>query len=127
MPITGPTGEFPFGVLDSKNHSGIYAGIIRVPGRRALRMDFGTELSWLAVPPYEALTLAHSFREIVQKWFGAIHYDVSILPMRVTANRVTNVVECSFSSGMSVLVANPEVYLAWADRLTQAASKLTIS
>ena len=121
----GPTGEFRLGApMQPGDQGGLYAALGRVPGMRALRLDFGTELSWLSVSPQEALMLARSYRAIVQRYYGNLSYDASTLPIRVKANHAKNIVECTFHVSVGVLVANPEVYLAWADRLAEAAKEL---
>ena len=126
MPTIGPTGEFRLGApIQEGDRGGVYAGLARVPGMRALKLDFGTELSWLAVPPQEALVLARAYRSTVEGYYGKLSYDARTLPVRVKANHEKNVVECIFHVSVGVLVANPEVYLAWADRLAEAAKELT--
>ena len=49
---------------------------------------------------------------------------VEELPIIVTANVDKQVVESHLPVSMEILVANPEVFLAWAQRLDEAVAKL---
>jgi hypothetical protein len=69
--------------------------------------------------------MARSLRERVFQWYGALRYDASTLPIKVIANTVQNVVESHFPVAAEKLIANPEMFLAWADRMSEEAQKLT--
>lgn len=123
----GPTGQFREGQpIDEHDRGGVFAAMrpTTVLGRRAIELDFGTELNWVAVNPREALILARTYRQKVEQWFGVLSYDASTLPIKVTANQSKRVVESQFPRSMSTLVMNPEGYLGWADHLASAAQQL---
>jgi hypothetical protein len=108
------------------DRGGIYAAIQPVVhgGKPCVRMDFGTELDWLASGPVETMILVNSLRDRINEWFGAMSYDVSTLPIKVKANFTKNVVESSLPMLAESLIANPEVFLAWADRMEEETRKL---
>lgn len=125
----GPTGEFKAGKpINEHDKGGLFASMkpIRLAGsRQAIEMNFGTVIDWVAIPPEHAVILAQRFRERVEDWYGSLAYDASTLPIKVSGNSEKHVVECKFPASMEVLIANPEVFLAWADRLVETALELS--
>jgi hypothetical protein len=123
--MKGPTGNFPLGEAVIKgDKGGCFATFKRVPDAVLFSMDFGTALSFVALRPNDAVAMANLFRRRVGEEFGNLEYDVSTLPIVVKPNKRKTIVECRFPQTLEVLFANPEVFLAWADRLSQCALKL---
>ena len=120
MPQIGPTGINP-APINATDRGGLLAVLQPVGTTRAFRYDFGTELTWVSVAPPAALIIARAFRRVVRARHGDIQYDVSMFPFRVVADRDNNVVVTHFGQKFTVLVARPEVFLAWADRLAEVA------
>ena len=124
MPKIGPTHHYAAGKpLQPFDRGGTFASLQRKG--RMISLNFGAIVDWVALRPNEALLIAREFRNRVEDWFGELAYNVATLPIQVTANHEKNIIESKFPQPMTELQANPEVYLAWADRLAQAAIRLS--
>jgi hypothetical protein len=118
----GPTHTYPFGSpVNDIDNGMVFASFERVEGTRAVALNFGTELNWVALPPRQALIVARTFRQMIHGWFGNLPYNPDILPIRVKSNPVLKMVESTLPTPMEVLTAHPEVFLAWADQMSQTA------
>ncbi len=121
----GPDGTFIHGSpLNPDDRGSLNAGIRVLKDSRQLAMNFGTSLNWLTLPPQTAHLHAILFRLLVEEDFGILPYDASTLPLKVVANKENKMVEIFMPVAMEILVANPEVFLAWADRLDEEADIL---
>lgn len=123
-PKIGPDGRFPFGEPQFEgDRGGLYVGMGRVPGLRYCFMDFGTTLEFVVTLPDRAVTVAASLRDIVEKHWGLMPYNVEELPIKVEAFE-DRMVKMTLPETMELLVANPEVFLALAQRIDEAAMPL---
>jgi hypothetical protein len=124
MPKIGPDGEYLYGKpLRPDDRGGLYAAF-RITNLGLVHMDFGAVVDWVAATPADARAQAAFFRSRVREKFGDLPYNASTLPLKVKINATNNGVETYFPQPVQVLVANPEVFLAWADRLEEAANKI---
>ena len=124
-PKLGPGGFYPAGRPQRVGDRGALTGALaRVPDQRQLQLDLGALLTWVAVPPAAALAQAAAMRALVHRHWGELPYDPTILPIRVELQPRTGQIESHFPERLSVLRANPEVFLAWADRLEEAVAQL---
>ena len=125
-PKIGPTGVHDREPLNSMDRGSLNAAFhpVIVDGKPCIAMEFGTALDWLAAGPVDTMIMVVGFRQRVKEWFGLMPYDVSTLPIRVIANIEKNVVESHLPVWTDTLVANPEVFLAWADRMEEETRKL---
>lgn len=124
-PEVGPTGEFPLeGPINEIDKGGCYAGFRIIPEMRRVMLDFGTTVDWIAGGPEDTMLQVTMFREAIKEAFGDLSYEVTGLPFRIAANKEHNVVETDFGIKIGVLVANPELFLAWAQRLEEAVAIL---
>jgi hypothetical protein len=126
MTKIGPTGEFDREPINDMDRGSINVSIRRIvyAGKPCVEMEFGTGLDWLAAGPNDTMIMVHEFRTRITEWFGKMPYDASTLPITVTANIAKNVVESRLPVSAGILIANPEVFLAWADRLEEETRKL---
>jgi hypothetical protein len=121
----GPDGRYPYGgPLKAGDRGAVTAALTLVPGQRHVQLELGTVLSWVAAPPAGARSQAAAMRALVQRHWGTLPYAVAELPIRVVANRETGQIESHFPQSLSVLRGNPEVFLAWAQRLEEAVAQL---
>src|ERR1700677_920395 len=119
--VPGPDGKFYRGKsVREGDKGGLYAAFRVLKARRQVVLDFGMAVTWLAMPPEAAMHQATFFREQMHEAFGKLSYDASTLPFVIKANEETGIIETHFLLPMEVLVANPEVFLAWADCLEEA-------
>ena len=125
MTKIGPDGTYPGGgKIRPDDQGGLNAAFAVLQEHRLVAMQFGTNVTWLGLPPSNALEFAALFRQRVIAAFGELDYDPSDLPIRVVANRETNIVESHMPEPLNTLVANPEAFLGWADHLEREARKL---
>lgn len=89
-----------------------------------ISMDFGTTVSRIALTPEMTMGHVTKFRTMVKMAFGDLRYDVEGLPFEIVASTDNVYVITDFGFQVGVLVANPEVYLAWADKLEAIALQL---
>ncbi len=68
--------------------------------------------------------MVRTFRDQITQAFGPLSYNAAELPFRVVANQQKRIVETFFHQNIGVLMANPEVFLAWAEKLEAAAKRL---
>jgi hypothetical protein len=54
----GPTGDFPDGKLGPRDEGGLMIGIAHDSKKRQVVINFGGPVSWLAMPPEQAIGLA---------------------------------------------------------------------
>jgi hypothetical protein len=120
----GPDGRFLFGTkMYPQDRGGLNASVRAFPPRHIV-MDFGTELDWAACTVTEARGIAKTLRALVTKHWGKLGYRVGELPITVKADIDKHIVQIYFHRRVGVLVANPEVYLALAQRLDEAADAM---
>jgi len=123
--IIGPNGNFPLGApMAPQDRGDLYASISIIKPLRLVVMNFGTTLSWLAIPPELALKHALMFRTAIESVFGKLSVDPRPFPFKVTANKEKRIVETDLCITVSLLAANPELFLVWADKLEAAANEL---
>jgi hypothetical protein len=67
-PKVGPTGAYPRGQFSDSDQGELQVAVGSLNGRVVFR--FGTPVSWLAMPPEDALTLAEVLAERVEKMAG---------------------------------------------------------
>lgn len=91
---------------------------------RVLAISFGKIVDKLAIEPQFAAHNIRAIREIVKRNFGDVKYDPSTFPIQVTPDKKSNTIEVVFPIPVSILVANPEIFLVWADKLEEAAKVL---
>ena len=122
----GATHQYSGGKpLRPGDRGGLYAKFGVVTSHPPLvAMDFGTTVNWVSMPPEDAIAKAEIFRKTIIEAFGNLAYNASTLPLSIMANRDTRQVETTFPDSVGVLVANPEVFLAWAEKLEEAAKTL---
>ena len=121
----GPDGKYPYGApLKDGDHGGLNVKFSVQKEMRLLSMEFGTSLSWIAQKPNECMGVVKAFRDTSMKAFGYMTTDASTFPFVVTANKTNGTVETQFPSLVSTLVANPELFLVWADKMEEAAIEL---
>ncbi len=121
----GPQGRYPSGRPQRSGDRGALVGALqRVRGQRQLALELGTLLTWVAVPPVDALAQAAAIRALVHRHWGELPYNPTTLPIRVEPQLRTGQIESHFPERLSVLRADPEVFLAWADRLEEAVAQL---
>ena len=87
-------------------------------------MNFGTVVSFIASAADDTLAQAEMFRKAIEASFGPLRYDASQLPIQVVPNVGKQIVESYFPQSLQILAANPEVFLAWADKLEEAVTVL---
>jgi hypothetical protein len=125
MSKIGPDGNFARGYpINLEDRGGAYASFSVLKERRLVVMNFGTVLNWVAVPPEIAKQQAEMIRTRIMEAFGKLSYDASTLPLKITANHEKIVVETHLPQTLEILAANPEMFLAWAEKLDAAADKL---
>ena len=61
-PPVGATGEFPQGKIHPDDEGEIQLAVAWVPDKGVVVVDFGTPVTWLALPPDQALGLADLIR-----------------------------------------------------------------
>ena len=54
----GPTGEYPLGKLEAGDEGELKVAIAADPRNGVVRVEFGTTVGWLAMPPSGARSLA---------------------------------------------------------------------
>lgn len=59
MPKFGATGNFPKGKLNEDDEGAIKIGIAFDPTNQIVRIEFGTPVTWLGLPPEEAIQFAN--------------------------------------------------------------------
>lgn len=68
----GKTGDFPRGAISKSDEGGLKMGIAYDPANGLVRVEFGTPVAWLALPPAQAIALAQT----LLKHAGAEHLPV---------------------------------------------------
>lgn len=86
-----------------------------------LEADFGKEVGHVSSSRDATLFIASTLKKMIGEYFGPLEYDRSELPFIVVANYEQNTVVTKFEHGLTSICANPEVYLAWADYMLDAA------
>ena len=125
MQQLGPDKEFVFGrPVSAGDRGGCNAAFIILKDLRIVALNFGTVLTWLYDTPEVALELAAMLRARITEVFGTLPCDASTLPLKVIANKANRIVETTMPEPVGVLAANPEMFLAWADKLEQAAREI---
>ena len=108
----GNTGRIAAGMFRSGNYIG---------------MNFGKKINQVSATPTRAIENAEAFRKLVKEEFGDLEYDSEDFPLQVTCNRETGRVHTAFPISVDILGGNPELFLAWADKLEEAAAQITAS
>lgn len=57
-PKPGPTGKFPWGKAYSDDEGELNVAIAADPAAGVVRLDFGTSVKWVSLPPASARELA---------------------------------------------------------------------
>jgi len=92
---------------------------------RMVVLDFRNATVWqLDLPPTSALAAAGIFRKKVKDSFGELSYDISTLPIKVSPNKETGMVESLLPGAAAVLAVNPELLLAWAEVMEKVALEM---
>ena len=122
LPKLGPDGKKI--TNDSYDLGGLNAGLTIHKQQRLMLLDFGTILSWATMSVEESVRMADLFRNKIKENWGDLDYNVEELPIKVIPDFEKNMVRIVFPQSIGILAANPEVYLAWAQRLHEAVAKL---
>lgn len=121
----GPTGGYPF---DSPkrpyDRGGLSTEFAVHKNQGVCVLDFGTVVNWVFERAEEARQHAFMFREKIAAAFGSLPYDAGQLPFRVVANSEKQIIETYFPQPLDTLIANPHVFLAWAEKLDEAVDSL---
>jgi hypothetical protein len=124
-PVVGPTGSYPRDrPITDFDRGGCIAQMRVVKKHRQMMFDFGTTVQWVAMSPEETMKMVSLFRATVKTNWGDLSYNVAELPFKITANHEKRLIETDFRILMGVLCANPEVFLAYAQRLEEAVQQL---
>lgn len=122
----GPTNRYPDGSpLNTTDQGGIAVGVTVLREQRRIVMRFGATLQWLALTTESASQSAAAFRRLVLANFGEVPYAVDTLPLKITVDQSREIIKTTLPAAASELVANPEVFLAWAELLDDAVTKVT--
>lgn len=134
MPLIppGPTGIFPAGgPLVPRDRGELACKVTVVPNRRALTMDFGTRVDFVVMHAGEAHALAATLRAMVEKHFGTLTFEAAPLAeyVAVRALHSRKLIQIAFSAAsmvgaQGVLAANPELFLALAQRVDEEVAAL---
>lgn len=123
--MIGPDDNFFRGKpLVPQDRGGLFAAFSVSKTRRLGVMDFGTVLDWVAATPHQARKVAGAIRAGILKNFGNLPYDITTLPIIVTGNKEKQIIEVKLPQRLAVLAANPEMWLALAERLDTVATEL---
>jgi len=90
-------------------------------------INFGMPIEALWVDADKAITAANAMRGLVRDTFGDLPYNVQGLPIKISINSEPGRIRCDMPGRLSILIANPEVFLAWAQRLEEAVVLITPS
>ncbi len=121
----GPEYRYPYGKkLMQGDRGGIFVGFTVLKKERMAAWVFGTDCSFFCDPPDTIRNFSRVIRDRVIAAFGALPYDASTLPLRVVANHTTHMVEIHLPATTPVIIANPEMWLALAERIDEEADKL---
>lgn len=63
----GPTGEFPAGISDPDDEGELIFAVNWDASAGCVRIDFGTPVGWLAMPPDQATEFAKSIMVMVER------------------------------------------------------------
>jgi len=122
----GPSRSFPFDApIRPGDQGGLFGSIKVIKERRQVVFDFGTPISWVSLPPHAAKTYAAAIRAMVHANFGKLPYNARTLPLRVEAEQHTGLIVITMPETLNMLVVNPEVVLALAERMEVAIAKMT--
>lgn len=71
----GPTGKFPRGKLDDSDEGELILGVAADHEAGLVRLNFGTPVAWMAMPPDVAVAFANSIigKAIELGWEEAKH------------------------------------------------------
>jgi len=123
--------DFEPGLVDGtkRGDTQLLAAGMRLVGKdgKYIAMDFGMSIQRVSVSPDRAVANAAHFRRVVKKHFGDLSYDPTDFPMKVVAEPEFGLITTEFPSRLSILMANPEVFLVWADKLEEVAKQMTAS
>lgn len=120
----GPDGRYALGGPQfDGDKGGVFVALGTMPAARYCYMNFGTELTHFAVTPESAIETALGIINMVEKRWGHLPYNVDELPLKVTVfeDRIVNV---QMTELTGVLCANPECFLALAQRMLEAAHQI---
>lgn len=121
----GATNQFPYRrKLRSSDRGGLVASIAVMRDARMIRLDFGEQVDYVLTPPEMARAQADAWRKLVARHFGQLRYVVGELSIKVRADQASGMVESRLPCPAHGVLANPEVFLAWAQRLDEAAAEL---
>jgi hypothetical protein len=122
--MTGPLGTFPQGKLNDDDAGGLNVGFKILRETRQVLLDFGTPVAWMAAGADDTMAQVRDIRELVHGVWGELPYDAATLPIKIEVDLEKRVIFSRMPITMEVLVANPEVLLAWAEKLEQAVETL---
>jgi len=123
MATLGPEGRYPLGTpFDRSDVGAMKVAFHIMKEHRFAVLEFGTRLNWFFLTLEKARTLSEAVRSAITNAFGLVPFDVSTLPLTVTANR--GVVEIVMPQICSELGGNPEMWLALAHRIDDERRKL---
>ena len=121
----GPTHSYPHGKpLMPGDRGGINIGFQAISELGVAIMDFRTDIEFLCDRPDALCAFAARIRATIIIAFGRRSYDASTLPLKVSANPQTGMVEIDLPMATPMIVANPEMWLALAERIEEEAAKL---
>ena len=123
---TGPTGTHPLGKLMFKGDKG--GLVVAFAASKKLHLavfDFGATITRISSPAAEAIATALGIQKVLKDTFGELECDPSTFPFLVTGDNKTGLVETDLVIPMYTMVANPEVFWVWSEKMIAAAGKIT--
>lgn len=105
----GATGRFPQGKIDESDEGELRAAISTDTEKKLVRLDFGKRLSWLALPPDDARSLACELMERANALTPRpphpedAAFDAAGQPMNVSPAGVRDIVDASVTRGKLLL------------------------
>jgi hypothetical protein len=128
-PMIGPSGKHEIPPINASDKGGIYVGfkVLGTP-KRLMAQNFGTTVSWFAIHVTQAQAAATAMRKLIVDAYGMMPYNKATLPLKVILNKEKGVIEVHLPLATDMLVANAEMWLAFAevieDRLIELGKSL---
>lgn len=124
MPKIGPTGIHDIPPTRQGDQGGINVGLRLDIPNRMVSLNFGTTVTWFCSPYAQLQATLANIRQRIINEFGDLPFDASTLPLKVQTNPQAGTIEIHLPTPAAVLAANPEVWLALAEKVDEAASRL---
>jgi hypothetical protein len=101
--------------------------VVSLEDPRLIGMRFAERTNGVCANSAEAVHNIEVMRTTVKESFGDVRYSDQGFPLSVSANRELGLVETKFPKAMDALIANPEVFLCWAQKMEEALMQITPS